>query len=166
MVFDVVVPDVDESVLPDESPTSAALRLARDKARAVSASAPDAIVLAADTLVVHGSTALGKPRDLDQARNMLAALSGREHHVLTGVCLLRTQPFHEDAWVCDTRVWFRALDDGEVEEYLRRVDVLDKAGAYAIQEHGDLIIDRIDGLHSNVVGLPIETVLERLPTFC
>ena len=154
--------DVEGTVLPGETAVAAVQRLARAKAAAVADSAPDRIVLGADTLVVRDGQPLGKPRDLDDARRMLRALSGRGHDVLTGVCLLRRRPAWEQTWCCTTEVDFRELDDARIEAYLQRVHVLDKAGAYAIQESGDLIIAGIRGLYSNVVGLPIEEVVREL----
>ena len=157
--------DTDEALLPGEAPAAAVVRLARLKALAVSPRFPDRVVLGADTLVVVDDEALGKPRDLAEARAMLQRLAGRPHEVLTGVCLYREIPAVEDAWYTRTVVRFHALDAAAIEEYLCRVHVLDKAGAYAIQEHGERIVAGIDGLFSNVVGLPVEEVVARLRQF-
>jgi septum formation protein len=162
---DVCPADADEALLPGEAPAVAVVRLARLKALAVSPRFPDRVVLGADTLVVVDGEALGKPRDLAEARAMLQRLAGRPHEVLTGVCLYRATPAAEDAWHTRTVVRFHALDAAAIEEYLCRVHVLDKAGAYAIQEHGERIVAGIDGLFSNVVGLPVEEVTARLRQF-
>jgi septum formation protein len=138
---------------------------ARTKALTVAAAHPGAIVIGADTLVWLEGHALGKPADAEAARRMLAQLAGRVHEVATGVHLVRlasrTQiEFHEI-----TRVRFRALDAEAIEEYLARVPVLDKAGAYALQEHGEMIIESVEGSRSNVVGLPLERTLAALQRF-
>jgi len=158
--------EVDESPLPNETPEAAVRRLARDKAGVVAKRNPAALVLGADTLVVLDGRALGKPANLREARDMLRFLSGRTHSVMTGVALLRLAPALEISWMAETRVTFKPLTASVIEEYLRKVNTLDKAGAYAIQEHGDLIIAGIEGLLSNVIGLPVEEVLARLPAAC
>ncbi len=138
---------------------------ARTKALQVAAAHPQSVVLGADTLVWLDGCALGKPACPDAARRMLMALSGRTHQVATGVHLARLEPhrqveFHETSYVR-----FRQLDDGAIEEYFARVDVLDKAGAYALQEHGELLIESVEGSRSNVVGLPLERTLAALRQF-
>lgn len=138
---------------------------ARAKALAVAASFPRDVVLGADTLVWLDGLPLGKPRDLDEARRMLMALSGRTHQVATGVHLVRLEPrlqveFHEVSYVR-----FRPLDEALVTEYLARVNTLDKAGAYALQEHGNLIVESVEGSRSNVVGLPLSRTLAALRRF-
>lgn len=155
----------DESALPGEPPEQTAARLAELKAAAIAARRPAELVLGADTIVVCEGQALGKPADLTEARSMLRLLSGKPHVVLTGVALLRQQPRYRDVWVASTRVVFKTLTPATIEEYLRRVHVLDKAGAYAVQEHGDLIVDHLEGSLSNVIGLPVEEVAARLATF-
>ncbi len=138
---------------------------ARTKALAVAASHPDAIVIGADTLVWLDGHALGKPSDRDQARWILGQLAGRVHEVATGVHLVhlasrRQTEFHEV-----TRVRFRELAEAAIEDYLARVHVLDKAGAYALQEHGELLVESVEGSRSNVVGLPLERTLTALRRF-
>ena len=123
---------------------------------------PGALVLGADTLVYLGEEPLGKPRDPDEARTMLRRLSGRTHTVCTGVCLASGGGREAEVFHDLTQVTFRDLDEGTIGEYLRLVDVLDKAGAYAIQEHGSLIVAGVDGSLSNVVGLPVEALVRRL----
>lgn len=153
--------DVCESPLPGESPESLVRRLSALKAGQVAATCPGRIVLGADTVVVLDGQVLGKPRDLAAARRMLAALSGRTHDVLTGVCLIGRDGAAQ-SWVSRTAVNFRTLDAEAIERYLACVDVLDKAGAYAIQEHGEMVVAGVSGSWSNVVGLPVEEVVARL----
>lgn len=131
-------------------------RNAELKARAVPV--VDAAVIGADTLVHIDGEPLGKPADLGEARAMLRRLSGREHTVCTGVCVVfpdgRAERFHET-----TAVRFRPFGDEVVEAYLAKVDPLDKAGAYGIQEHGDMLVEGIEGAFDNVMGLPVARVL-------
>jgi septum formation protein len=131
------------------------------KARAVAAERGDAAVIGADTLVWIEGEPLGKPRDLDEARAMLRRLSGRSHTVCTGVCIVfpggRVERFHEL-----TTVRFRELDEAIIETYLTRTHPLDKAGAYGIQDSGEMIVEGIDGAFDNVMGLPVARLLERL----
>ena len=131
---------------------------AHRKARAVAKKIPDALVLGADTLVFLGSEILGKPHDPPEARRMLARLQGQTHQVVTGVSLIHLRGHRERLFAVSTDVTFRALTAGQIDEYLSKMNPLDKAGAYAIQEHGDLIVSEISGSYSNVVGLPMERV--------
>jgi septum formation protein len=135
------------------------------KAALVSRMRPDAVVLAADTLVTIHHHVLGKPRDLEDAVRMLRRLSGRAHEVWTAVRINhagrgRAESFHEMS-----RVYFRKLDDAAIRNYLAKIDPLDKAGAYAAQGHGAEIIERIEGSYSNVIGLPMEKTTRALCDF-
>ena len=153
---------VDESPYPEERPVDHVCRLAAAKAEAVAESVADCVVLGADTVVVAPNDGiLGKPADALEARRMLASLSGRWHDVVTGVCLTHRRRGIRDVWWCNTRVCFRELSRDDIDAYLERVDPLDKAGGYAIQEHGEMIVSEIDGRRSNVIGLPVEEVVER-----
>jgi septum formation protein len=157
--FTVRVADVDESVLPGESPGTYVRRLAEAKARAVPA-APEETVLGADTTVVIDGEILAKPIDAADARRMLSLLSGRRHEVLTGVCLLRG-----GAAACDcatTEVVFAPLSEREIAEYVASGEPMDKAGAYAIQGLASKFVERIDGDFFNVMGLPVALVYRRL----
>lgn len=131
---------------------------AERKALSVAERYPDHLVLGADTLVFLDGDGLAKPADLDEAKTMLRRLSGRVHEVITGVCLVHQRAARMVLLAEVTHVKFLVLTDADIGEYLRRVEVLDKAGAYAVQEHGDLIIERVEGSFSNVVGLPVEAV--------
>jgi len=135
---------------------------ARAKAREVAPRHPHSVVLGADTLVWLRGIPLGKPAGLDEARKMLRLLSGRVHEVATGVHLLRVEPRQQAEFHEVTRVRFRKLDEGAIDQYLASVDVLDKAGAYALQEHGDLLIETVEGSRSNVIGLPVERTMAAL----
>lgn len=132
------------------------------KALAVSQEHPDAVVIGADTLVYIDQTPLGKPRDLAGARAMLRQLSGRVSEVCTGVCLAQGETSH--CFHVITQVHFKELTDEIIEDYMSKVDVMDKAGAYAVQEYGDIIINEVKGDYNNVVGLPVERLLSELNT--
>lgn len=153
---------IDESALPGETPAEHVRRLALAKAAVVSLRHPTQLVLGADTVVVLDGVVFGKPADMGEAARMLRQLSGRWHEVVTGVALVRRHPTAERVWSCRTRVHFRELTDELVQTYCRRANPLDKAGAYGIQECGEMLVAEIEGLYSNVVGLPVEEVLEAL----
>jgi len=135
---------------------------AHRKARAVAQRFPDALVLGADTLVFLDREIFGKPASLAEAQQMIARLQGRTHHVITGVSLMHLRAHHERIFAVSTAVRFRPLPAEQVRHYLSQIHPLDKAGGYAIQEHGELIIEEISGSYSNVVGLPVERVQEEL----
>ncbi len=135
---------------------------AHRKARAVAKKLPDALVLGADTLVFLEEKPLGKPADLAAAQWMLERLQGRTHQVVTGVSLIHLRGHREKLFAASTDVTFHPLDAGQILEYLNRINPLDKAGAYAIQEHGEKIIAEIFGSYNNVVGLPLEQLREEL----
>jgi septum formation protein len=169
--FTVQAADIPEYPLPGELPRVCAERLAREKALAVSRVRPEAFVLGADTIVVVDDLILGKPRDQDDASRMLRLLSGREHQVITGVCLAVPQPGtdnreletgFEDLRSEATRVSMNALSAAEIQEYIATGEPMDKAGAYAIQGIASRWIPRIEGDYSNVVGLPVALVYRML----
>ena len=136
------------------------------KARAVAKRIPDALVLGADTLVYLGTRLFGKPASLAEAEQMLEGLQGRTHQVVTGICLVHLRRCRQTMFAETTQVRFRSLDSKQIRYYLGAINPLDKAGAYAIQEKGDLIVDRIAGSFSNVVGLPVERLKSELPAWC
>ena len=129
---------------------------AHRKARSVAKQHPDALVLGADTVVVLGTALYGKPRDRKDAARMLGELEGRTHQVLTGICLIQLREHRERLLAERTDVRFRPLSQADIKRYLDRIDPLDKAGAYAIQEFGELLVEEISGSYTNVVGLPVE----------
>ena len=132
------------------------------KARAVAKKLPDTLVLAADTLVYLDTRLFGKPSSLEEAYQMLEDLQGRTHHVVTALCLMHLREHRQRICAEQTTVTFHALDAPKIRRYLNRVNPLDKAGAYAIQEEGDLIVERISGSYTNVVGLPMERLTAEL----
>lgn len=160
--FDVIVADITEHEESSTDPRVMVTHNAALKAEWVSARHPDAVVLGADTTVFIDQHALNKPRDPAEAREMLRRLGGRTHTVFTGLALRRqTDGLEIDEGVA-SEVTFKPLDEPTIEEYLRRVHTLDKAGGYAIQEHSDLIVAGYRGSFSNIVGLPLETTKQIL----
>ena len=156
----VVPADVDESVRMSESPPAYVERLARDKARAVAARHPDAIVIAADTTVVLSGSVLGKPANADDARRMLALLAARTHDVCTGMAVEfagRVASGTERV-----AVTFRTLTSAEIAAYVETGEPMDKAGAYGIQGFGATIVERIDGDYFSVMGLGLRRLVALL----
>lgn len=135
------------------------------KAHEVAARFPNRVVLGADTVVSLDGEIFGKPANLDDAFRMLEALCGRVHEVLTGVCLWHEGSRRLSQFVESTRVRFRPRAEVDLEAYLSSINPLDKAGAYAAQEDEGRLIECLEGLASNVVGLPVERVVEILPRF-
>jgi septum formation protein len=156
--FTVRIADVDETILPGESPRDYVLRLSRAKALAVAGE--NETVLGADTTVVIEDEIAGKPIDTEDARRMLRALSGRWHEVLTGVTLVRGHKVLSD--VDTTRVKFAEMSESEIDWYVATGEPMDKAGAYGIQGYASRFIERIEGSYSNVVGLPVQMVYKIL----
>jgi septum formation protein len=159
IAFEVRPADIHESRRDDEAPVDYVRRLAREKAEAVQPSHDD-IVLGADTVVVLDQHVLEKPEDADDARRMLRLLSGREHFVITGICVRSPQRVIVDSE--QTMVRFTLLTDEEIQQYIASGEPMDKAGAYAIQGLASKFIERIEGCYFNVVGLPVAKVYRLL----
>ena len=150
----VVLPaDIDEAPYPNELPPVHAERLAREKAAVIAARETDAVVVAADTIVVVDGDILGKPRDERDAAIMLRRLAGRSHVVLTAVAVAWRGRVVSDVESVD--VTFRALSDGDITRYIATREPMDKAGAYGIQGFGATIVERVDGDYFAVMGLAL-----------
>jgi len=160
--FQIIPSDATEVFDDQLSPRELCQLNAHRKARAVAKKIPDALVLGADTLVFLGRDILGKPANLAEAERMLAGLQGRTHQVVTGVSLIHLRAGRERLFAVSTAVTFHPLTVQQIKDYLARINPLDKAGAYAIQEHGDKIVAEISGSFTNVVGLPVEQLREEL----
>jgi nucleoside triphosphate pyrophosphatase len=160
--FQIVPPGIEESHSKFFTPAGLTLFNAFQKAAAVAAHHLEEVVLAADTIVALGSEVFGKPSDFHNARETLARLVGRTHDVITGIVLIDAKRNQLISRAVRTRVKFRALSSSQIEEYLEIAQPLDKAGAYAAQDSPDLIIEKITGSFSNVVGLPMEVVVPLL----
>ena len=147
----VVPADIDESWLEGEAPADHAQRLAREKAAAVAPRHPGALVIGADTIVVIDGEILGKPRDQAEAAIMLRKLQGRDHVVHTAMAAVYAG--RGVTGIESTRVWVRPLDDEAIRAYIATGEPMDKAGAYGIQGHGAVIVERINGDYFTVMGL-------------
>ena len=176
IAFEVVAPRVPEVLRTGESPEQFVTRVAAEKAEAVLdriAHPADAPILGADTTVVIENHTLGKPGSTEEARTMLRLLSGKEHHVLTGLCLLSPPAqwpcprsrLQSDIRVASTAVRFLELTEEEIENYVASGEPFDKAGAYAIQGLASKFIQTIRGCYFNVVGLPVSLLYQMLDRF-
>jgi nucleoside triphosphate pyrophosphatase len=160
--FEIVVPDVDETVGEGADPAAEAERLAVAKAQAVAGRVEPAVIIAADTLCALDGDIIGKPRDRAHAKEMLRRLSGTRHHVITGLCVLDTRTGRRVCESISTAVVMIPMADEQIADYVDGGEADGKAGAYAIQETGDRYVDHIDGSFNNVVGLPTERLQEIL----
>ena len=160
--FNIVASDAVEVSHSHLTPLEVCQLNAHRKARAVAKQRPDSLVLGADTLVFLGREIFGKPRHLAEAERMLWQLQGKTHQVVTGVSLIHLRRHQEKIFAVSTDVLFYPLTRAQIKNYLAKINPLDKAGAYAIQERGELIVAEISGSFSNVVGLPVERLREEL----
>jgi len=149
----IAAPEIDETPLKAELPRDYVARLAKGKALAV-ARAPDEVVLAGDTTVAVGRRILEKPADEADLRRMLGLLSGRRHHVYSGICVVGTDG-KARVRIVDTVVAFKALSTAEIDHYVESGEGMGKAGGYAIQGRAETFVRFLSGSHSNVVGLPL-----------
>lgn len=156
--FEVQAADIDETPLPGEAPDALVSRLSKGKARAVAASHADSLVIAADTVVVLAEQILGKPRNSAENRAFLHELSGKSHAVFTGHSLVYGERHLQR--VVKTEVCFRDLSEREIDWYISTGEGLDKAGGYAIQGYGSVLVKEICGCYFNVVGLSVAQVAE------
>lgn len=151
---DIVIPDVDETPLPEEEPAEMVVRLARRKAEAVAALHPGRWVIASDTTVAFDHHNLGKPLDAEDAVRMVLLIQGRNHEVHTGLCLMRDQEVH--TLVDTAEVFMRPITEAQARWYVATGEPMDKAGAYAAQGIAALFLDRIEGSFATVMGFPVE----------
>lgn len=160
--FKIIPSEIEERIDPSLSAKENTKRLSRLKALAVAQKVSKALVIAADSLVVLKGKFLGKPKNIKEARQMLRGLSGRKHQVATAITVLDTETKKLEQRVAITKVKFKVLDQKVINQYLSEVDPLDKAGAYAIQENGEMLVESIEGDYCNVMGLPLETLISLL----
>jgi septum formation protein len=167
--FRIVPSNVEEGQDESETPSAYVMRVSREKAESVSDSldhrANAGWILAGDTVVVLEERVLGKPKDAAEARWMLEQLQDRQHEVITGICLLNRREGVCCLEAVRTQVWMRRIEPEEMDAYIQTGEPFDKAGGYAIQGHGGRFVRRIDGSHSNVVGLPTERLRELFLTY-
>jgi len=162
--FEIITSDIEEVVRENERPETVVRALAFEKGFDVSKQVEEGcIVIAADT-IVYKDTILGKPKDGQDAFDMLASLRGQVHKVYTGICVIEAGSHKKIVDVVETRVFMKNYSDETIKNYIKSGEVFGKAGAYAIQGLGSLLVDHIDGDYLNVVGLPIsrlESLLEQ-----
>ncbi|MEM9480727.1 MAG: Maf family protein [Verrucomicrobiota bacterium] len=164
--FEIMASDAEEIHDASMEPWALTEENARLKASEIATKNPEAAVIGADTLVFLDGDPIGKPRDMAEAEEMLGRLVGKTHQVCTGVCFVHpdaklSRTFHEV-----TDVTFKALTVEQIRDYLTKINPLDKAGAYAAQDFGELIIEKTEGSWTNVVGLPMEKLGEVLDSVC
>ncbi len=160
LTFQVMSSEVDESFDPVLTPEEIVMELAGRKAMAVFEANPSSFVIGADTIVVAQDHVLGKPKDKQEAFEMLKKLSGKQHDVFTGVSIM--SPHVSSRFYEKTEVVFWELTDEEIEVYVQTGEPLDKAGAYGIQEFGSMLVKKIHGDYFAVVGLPVSRTIREL----
>ena len=158
--FEIIVSDAEEICDKFMIPWDLTVQNAQIKASPIAQINREKIVIGADTVVSLDNEIFGKPSDMEEAVKMLARLSGRTHIVTTGVCIIQKEK-NENFYV-NTEVTFKPLSGKEISQYVKVINPLDKAGAYAAQDHGELIIEKYSGSFTNVVGLPMSEVKEAL----
>ena len=161
--FDIILPDVDESIIPpDGNPETYCTALAELKANDISQHYPNNLVIGSDTIVVLDDQIMGKPEDKAMAQNMLETLSGKTHHVYTGVCLKWAERNIHHLFAEITTVTFRELSEADINHYIESCPPYDKAGSYGIQDWSAVFVQEIKGCYDNVVGFPISRFYEEL----
>ena len=161
--FDIILPDVDESIIPpDGSPETYCTALAELKANDISQHYPNNLVIGSDTIVVLDDQIMGKPEDKAMAQNMLETLSGKTHHVYTGVCLKWADKNIHHLFAEITMVTFRELSEADINHYIENCSPYDKAGSYGIQDWSAVFVQEIKGCYDNVVGFPISRFYQEL----
>lgn len=163
--FRVIPSCIDEDKIREPDPVKFALEAAILKARDIGERHPSSLVIAADTIVCLGNRIIGKPRDREDARRTLGALSGTRHRVITAVALFKKDEGKLRSGYEESFVRFRRLDASAIETYLDSGDPLDKAGSYAIQEVNDAFVESLEGDYDNVVGLPVQLLRRLLEQF-
>lgn len=160
--FDVIKSEIDEVILEDEAPAQAVMRLAFEKCMDIASKNKNNLVIGADTIVVLDNTILGKPKDKEDAINMIKKLSGRMHQVITGISLINLDADKKIIDYVVSNVKFKELSDEDIIDYIQTNESLDKAGAYGIQGYGALLVEEIQGDYFNIVGLPISRLSDLL----
>jgi septum formation protein len=163
--FTVDPSELQEHRHPGLKPEGLVKALSLEKACTIAQKHPDAIIIAGDTIGVIKNKIIGKPHTEEDAREMLMMLSGKSHRVITGLTILDTTSKKVKTCVVETRVYFKDLSLMEIANYVKTGEPLDKAGAYAIQGLGSVIVEKINGDYYNVVGLPLNALVENLKEF-
>lgn len=165
LAFTVDPSSYEEVLVAGVKPRLLARRLSREKAKAVANKYSNALIIAADTFIVYRDNLMGKPHTETEAIRMLRLLNGRSHSVVTGFTIIDTVTGKSVSKSVETKVWFKKLKKKEMASYANTGEPLDKAGAYAIQGLGSLIVEKIEGDYFNVIGLPLSSLGEALKKF-
>lgn len=160
--FDIIKSDIDEIILEKEAPIQAVMRLAFEKSMDIASKNEDDLIIAADTVVVLDENILGKPKDKEEAYNMIRSLSCRTHEVITGISLVNLGLSKKIIDYVVSTVKFKELSDEDIKDYIHTNESLDKAGAYGIQGYGAMLVEKIEGDYFNIVGLPISKLSDLL----
>ncbi|RDY24045.1 septum formation inhibitor Maf [Romboutsia maritimum] len=162
MKFDTIKSEIDEVILEHEPPKSVVMRLAFEKCMDIASEYKNDLVIGADTIVVLDDVILGKPKDLDEAYEMISKLSGKTHQVITGISLINLVSNKKVLDYVVSNVKFKKLSQEDIKDYIQTNESLDKAGAYGIQGYGALLVEEIQGDYFNIVGLPISRLSDLL----
>lgn len=160
--FEVIKSDIDEVILPEESPCQVVMRLAYEKSMDISYNNKNKLIIGADTIVCLDNIILGKPKDKLDAIEMIKKLSGRTHQVITGISLINLDSNKKIIDYVVSNVKFKKLSHEDIMDYIQTNESLDKAGAYGIQGYGALLVEEIKGDYFNIVGLPISKLSDLL----
>jgi septum formation protein len=163
--FKVEPSNYEENINAELEPHELAKSLSLEKAKLVAKNHRNALVIAADTFIVFEGKILGKPPTETEAKKMLETISGRQHSVITGFTIIDTETNKALSKSVETKVYIRKLTSSEIDAYVKSKEPLDKAGAYAIQGLGAVIVERIEGDYFNVIGLPLSALTEALKKF-
>lgn len=161
--FKIIPANIEENLDTKLPLTKSVEKLAQKKAQFLLDEYPEDVVVGADTVVVLNNKVYGKPKDKDEAKHMLAELSGNTHHVISGICILSKEK--DVSFNQITEVTFYPLTAEDIEEYVEKYNPLDKAGAYGIQDGGALLVESINGDYYNVMGLPIALLHKKLKNY-
>ncbi len=164
-LFDIIPHDIEECIQGNVLPAELVQNLAFLKASDVARRVCDAVIVSADTIIVHEKTILGKPKDVSDAKRILSILSNSEHDVISGVCVMASLSRKKMLRIERTHIKMKNVKGEEIDRYILTGEPMDKAGAYAIQGEGGKFIEKIDGSYSNAVGLPLELLQEMLNHF-
>ena len=160
--FDIISSSIEELILGGESPCQMVMRLAFEKGIDIASKHKSDLVISADTIVVLDNNILGKPKDEEEARQMISNLSGRTHQVITGISLINLENNKKIIDYVVSNVKFKKLSKDDINDYIKTKESLDKAGAYGIQGYGALLVEEIQGDYFNIVGLPISKLSDLL----
>lgn len=163
--FDIIPHDIEECIHDKVLPVKLVQNLAFLKASDVAGRVCDAVIVSADTIVIHEKGILGKPKDVSDAKRILSILSNSEHDVISGVCVMEMPSRKKMLRIERTHIKMRNIKDEEIDRYILTGEPMDKAGSYAIQGEGGKFIEKVDGSYSNAVGLPLELLQEMLNHF-